>query len=46
MNRYNGNLVVLCDLVGGYNGKNHDGPEEGLLLLLLTSTYARVLQRE
>ena len=35
VNRYDGYFAVIWILVGGQNGKNHDGPEEGLVLLLL-----------
>ena len=30
-----GILYIISNLVGGQNSKFHDGPEEGLLLLLL-----------
>ena len=41
-NRYGVTLNVICDLVGGQNGKIDDGPEEGLLLLLLGIDYGNL----
>ena len=35
----------ICDLVGGYNGKNDDKPEEDLLLLLLYIVYYYYIEK-